>query len=52
MNSLQKFIDPECLTERYKGSLDCAELNGKDMACLFEFYQKEFEVEYSYGYTK
>ena len=52
MTSLHKFVDPECLTARYGGSLDCAELDGKLLFDLFNFYQKEYEEEYSYGYTK
>lgn len=51
MSSLHKFIDPDCLIERYKGTIECAELDGKLMADLFEFYQDEFETEYSYGYS-
>lgn len=52
MTSLHKFVDPECLTARYGGSLDCAQLDGKLLFDLFNFYQKEYEEEYSYGYTK
>lgn len=52
MDSLHKFIDPEGLRPRYKGTLDCADVDGKFMADLFEFYNKEYELEYSYGYTK
>lgn len=52
MSSLHKFIDEDCLTSRYKGTVDCADLDGKHMADLFEFYQDEYEEVYSYGYTK
>lgn len=52
MTSLHKYVDPDCLTARYGGTLECAALNGKHMADLFEFYKKEYELEYSYGYTK
>lgn len=52
MSSLHKFIDEECLTARYKGTVDCADLDGKHMADLFEFYQDEYEEVHSYGYTK
>lgn len=52
MPSLHKFIAPECLMSRYGGSLDCAELEGKHLADLFEFFNKEYELEYINGYKK
>lgn len=52
MESLHKYISPDCLMRRYGGSLKCAVIDGKDLAELFEFYHAEFVVENSYGYTK
>lgn len=52
MSSLHKYINADCLTARYQGTIQCEEIDGKHMADLFEFYNKEYEIEYSYGYSK
>lgn len=51
-NSLTSNVDPACLWPRYGGTMDVAEYDGRLIGELLTYYQKEYEVANSYGYTK
>ncbi|KAI5737755.1 hypothetical protein M8J76_016467 [Diaphorina citri] len=49
-DSLHKYLNPECLPEHYKGTLDVSLVTGPEWLSILKQYDSEYEAIGQYGY--